>query len=80
MKTVLFEDVYKCKDRLEGEKLLDDPTAETELIRHLQDRYGQIEDFFFVNYMKQPMLNNMFTSSIMPEDGDAIQKDLLEDF
>jgi hypothetical protein len=52
VKTVLFEDVYKCKDRLEAERLLDDDTAETELIRHLQERYGQIEDLFMLNYQK----------------------------
>jgi len=46
----LFEDVYRCVDRKEAEIMLQDPYAEEELIRHLQDRYGLIDDMFFINY------------------------------
>ncbi len=35
VRTILFEDIYRCVDRREAEQLLQDTYAEEELIRHL---------------------------------------------
>jgi len=35
IKTILFEDIYRCVDRREAEQILTDPFAEDELIKHL---------------------------------------------
>jgi hypothetical protein len=43
--TILMEHLYRCIDRREAEQILNDPYAEDELIRHLEERYGAIDDF-----------------------------------
>jgi len=35
VKTILYEDIYRCVDRNEAEQILQDCYAEEELIRHL---------------------------------------------
>jgi hypothetical protein len=50
VKTILYEDIYRCVDRGEAEAMLQDAYAEDEMIRHLGERYGEIEDLLFVNY------------------------------
>ena len=59
VKTILFEDIYRCSDRTQAEEILDDHYAEEELIRHLQDRYGLIEDSFWLNYDYDKILNRV---------------------
>jgi len=50
IKTILLEDIYKCANRFAAEKLLYDPYAVEEMLRHLSERYGEIDDHFFINY------------------------------
>ena len=50
IKTITLEDVYKCSSRYEGGQLLEDPYAMEEMLRHLSERYGEIDAEFLVNY------------------------------
>lgn len=59
VKAVLFEDIYRCVDKREAEQILQDTYAEEELIRHLQERYGLIDDFFFINYETDGILQRV---------------------
>lgn len=45
-----MEDLYRCVDRREAEQLLQDSYAEDELLMHLEERYGAIQDFELFNY------------------------------
>ena len=74
VKTILFEDIYRCVDRNEAESLLFDPYAEEELIRHLQDRYGLIDDSFFINYDVDRILTKV------GENTTTVKKDVTDDF
>ena len=59
IRTILLEDIYKCSNRFEAERLLEDPYAVEEMIRHLSSRYGEIEEQFFVNYPIDAIMNRM---------------------
>ena len=59
----MFEDIYKCSNSFEAEKLLDDPYAVEEMIRHLSERYGEIDEHFFVNYEIESILRAVGMSS-----------------
>ena len=59
IKTIFLEDVYKCSNRFEAEKLLDDQYAVEELLRHLNERYGEIDEHFFVNYDTDSILSRV---------------------
>jgi hypothetical protein len=74
VKTILFEDIYRCVDRKEAEMLLIDPYAEEELIRHLQERYGLIDDFFFINYDVEKILAKV------GENMTPVKKDVTDEF
>jgi len=50
MKVVTYEDIYRSLDLDEAESILFDAFAEEEALKHLQARYGEIEDLFFINY------------------------------
>lgn len=50
IKTILMEDIYKCSNRYQAECLLEDPYAVEVMLEHLAQRYGEIEEHFFVNY------------------------------
>jgi hypothetical protein len=63
VRTILYEDIYRCVDRREAEQLLQDPYAEEELIRHLQERYGLIDDCFFINYETDAILQKVGDNS-----------------
>ena len=52
VKTILYEDLYKCLDKYEADDLLDESYAEDTMLKHVSDRYGEIEKFFFINYNK----------------------------
>ena len=56
IRTIMLEDVYKCSSRYDAERLLDDPYAVDEMIRHLGERYGEIDEQFFVNYDVEAIL------------------------
>lgn len=45
-----MEDIYKCSNRFQAELLLEDPYAVEVMLEHLAERYGEIEEHFFVNY------------------------------
>ena len=54
--------------------MLQDPYAEEELIRHLQDRYGLIDDMFFINYDIENILARI------GENNSKVGRDQIEDF
>ena len=69
VRTIALEDVYKCSSRYEAEQLLEDPYAVTEMIRHLSERYGEIEEQFFVNYDVEGILARV---GMAPRDGETL--------
>ena len=75
IKTVLFQDIYNAPDRQKAEQILEDPLAEQELMRHLGDRYGSIEDFFFLNYDFEKILKRVGMGSMSSDTG-LVKKDL----
>ena len=46
----MLEDIYQCSNRFEASNLLEDSYAVEEMMRHLSELYGEIDDHFFVNY------------------------------
>jgi hypothetical protein len=50
VKNITFEEVARSLDRAEAEALLHDPFAQDELLRHLQAKFGPIDQFFHINY------------------------------
>ena len=76
VKTILFEDIYRCTDRTQAEEILSDQYAEEELTRHLQDRYGLIEDSFFLNYDFDKILNRVGMGSMSKDTGGLVKKDV----
>jgi len=54
--------------------LLIDPYAEEELIRHLQERYGLIDDFFYINYDVDRILTKV------GENNSTVKKDATDSF
>jgi len=54
--------------------LLVDPYAEEELIRHLQERYGLIDDLFYMNYDVDRILTKV------GENTTTVKKDAADDF
>ena len=59
VKTILMEDIYRCVDRREAESFLSDTYAEEELVRHLQDRYGLIDESFLINYNIEKLMQKI---------------------
>jgi len=59
VRTILYEDIYKCSDRLDAEEILANDFAEEEMIKHLGSRYGEIEDAFFINYDFEKILQRV---------------------
>ena len=59
IKTIILEDIYKCQNRFEAEKLLDDTYAVEEMLRHLSERYGEIDEQFFINYELEAILSKV---------------------
>lgn len=49
VKTILLEDIHRCVNKQEAELLMTDTYAEDEMIRLLEERYGPIEESFFIN-------------------------------
>ena len=54
-----MEDIYRCVDRREAESFLSDTYAEEELVRHLQDRYGLIDESFLINYNIEKLMQKI---------------------
>jgi len=69
IRTIMLEDVYKCSNRFEAEQLLDDPYAIDEMLRHLSERYGDIEEQFFINYDVDGILNRV---GMGPRDAESL--------
>lgn len=65
----MLEDVYKCSSRFDAERLLEDPYAVDEMIRHLGERYGEIDEQFFVNYDVEAILRQV---GIAPRDAESL--------
>ena len=59
VKTFYFEDIYRAVDRREAEAMLEETFAEEELISHLEKNYGQVEDYFFVNYSPEKIISRV---------------------
>lgn len=59
IKTTLLNDVHRCTDRQQAENLLNDSYAENEVIRLLESRYGEIDDFVYINYNIEKILNKI---------------------
>lgn len=59
VKTYFYEDIYRAVDRREAEAMLEETFAEEELISHLQTNYGQIEDYFFINYSPEKIISRV---------------------
>ena len=58
VQTVLLEDLYKCSSRFEATEILENSYAIDEMKRHLSERYGEIEEDFFVGYDTDQLLKS----------------------
>ena len=70
IKTILYDDLYRCVDQYEATKILEDPYAFAEMKRHLSARYGEVAEGTFLNY---DIDNVLITAGFKPnKDGEVV--------
>lgn len=71
IKTILLEDIYKCSNRFQAETLLEDSYTIETMLEHLSERYGEIDESFFVNYDIEAIMNRVGMGA-RPNDGEVL--------
>jgi hypothetical protein len=52
VKNVTYDDVVKCTDREEAEKLINDTFASDKFTEHIEKTFGKVKSLFHINYKK----------------------------
>lgn len=74
VKPIAHIDLVNTNSKEEAGKILNDELASEELITHLEKRFGQVDNFFFINY-KPNQIIQMYSKSIF-----NVKVNELEDF
>lgn len=63
IKNITFEDILRCLDKHEAEKILSDTFAQEELVDHLSKHYGSIKQLFHINYDPEEILTRFMNTT-----------------
>ena len=65
MKTIFYEDVYRCNSRSEAFELLSESEAEKAMTEHIESKFGSVAEFETFSYDMEAILNKLgFTKTM----------------
>ena len=75
IKAITFEDIYRCLEKTEAKRMLNDTTAEEEMAKLLKEYYGgSMQRVEFINYDTERIVSNFHSPS------GSLAKDHLNEF